>query len=129
MALRELIRALHLMMTLDVRSPPHSVLVSRSHDPPGSSGQHHTVVNQAQNFDNLVRSEPVDNEVTRTANPPGGLSTPTQESDWVGENTWQMGNLDRSDHTWIVAEGGHDRQDQLPISSSGFQAVVTCAVE
>ena len=99
------------LTAVEGRRPPHSVLVSRSRYPLGSSGQHHTVVNQAQNFDNLVRSEPVDDEVTRTANPPGGLSTPTQESDRVGENTWQMGNLDRSDHTWIVADGSHDCQD------------------
>ncbi len=86
----------------DVRCPPNSAFVRRSHNPSGSSGQHLAVVNQAQDFNDLVLSDPVDDEMTRAADPAGWLSTPTQETDWIGENTLQTGNFDRSDHARVV---------------------------
>ena len=81
---------------------PFSAFACRSHDPSSSSGQHHAVVNQAQDFNDPVLSNPVDDEVTRAADPARWLSTPTQETDWIGENTVQAGNLDRSDHARVV---------------------------
>ena len=85
-----------------VRIPHNSAFARRSHDPSSSSGQHHAVVNQAQDFNDPILSNPVDDEVTRAADPAGWLSTPTQKTDWIGENTLQTGNLDRSDHARVV---------------------------
>ena len=86
-------------------------------------------MDQPQDLHDFIRPEPIDDEVTRVADPACRFHPSTQMSDRIGENTCQARDLNRPDHTRLSTERGHGRQNQLAIPSSSFEAVATGAIE
>lgn len=86
-------------------------------------------MNQPKDFDDGVRSEPVDDEVTRITDPASWFSTLAEQPNGEGKNTLEPGNVDAPDDLRIVAECCHGHQYQLTVSSGCLQAIVTRAFE
>ncbi len=79
-----------------VRLPPLSVLVGGPNDPPGGAGQHHPVVNQAQDFNYAIRCQAVDDEVPRTSDAARWLDALPGKPGRVGADTREAGHVDRA---------------------------------
>ena len=114
---------------VNVRSLPLSAAVGGSNDPPGRAGQHHAVVDQAQNLDHAIRCQAVDDKVSGTGNAPRRLDALSGEAGRVGTNAGEAGHPDGADHVRLLTQGGHDGQDQLAVPTCCFQTMIAGTVE
>ncbi len=96
---------------LTIHLPPVSALVGSSDNPPGRAGEHHAVVNQAQNLDDAVGPQAVDDKVARCGDTACRLDAAATQPGRVGADTTQAGQRDRAEHVRLLADRGHHGQD------------------
>ena len=106
-----------------------SPFVGASDNLPGSAGQHHAVVDQAQDLNNVIRRQAVYDEMAGCSNAACRFDPEAAQPRRVGTDAGQPGNVNGARHVRLVAERGHDRQDELAVSASRVEALSPGAVK
>jgi len=68
-------------------------------------------VHQAQDLNDTISGQAVDDEVTGTGDTTDRLDLPTTQPDWVGADPGHLRHLDGTEDARFVAEYRHDHQD------------------
>ena len=83
--------------------------VGRPNDLSRRAGQHHTVMDHAQNLDNAVRGHTIDHKVARSGDTTRRRNATPRKPNRVGANTAQTGHLHLPNDLRVIAQGSNDR--------------------